>query len=307
MKRTNETSTLLLEAKARKKIVSSKPKEAWLALTGRCNLACLHCPRDPETASNENLADSVLRKVFEDVFPNLDTILLGGNNLGEQFISRSAELVVEEATRQRVKIAVTTNAAVVRPKLIQQLVAAGAEFRLSMEGTQSAWEDIRGTQWSTFQKFLHELQKARAESASECTIIIGFTAFANNIECLPDVIRFAKESRASRVHVQHLLPAHPNQRFQSLGYHRTLANRIFDDSDKLAKALDVSLHLPARFSVGGMEKVDVPEPNVGKQELTPCYYPWTAVNILENGDVTPCAISNAMIMGNLKKQSFDAI
>jgi sulfatase maturation enzyme AslB (radical SAM superfamily) len=85
MKREQETCNLLLEAKAGKTVVSSKPKEAWLALTGRCNLACLHCPRDAETASNEHLTDSVLQKVFDDVFPYLDTLLLGGNNLGEQF------------------------------------------------------------------------------------------------------------------------------------------------------------------------------------------------------------------------------
>jgi MoaA/NifB/PqqE/SkfB family radical SAM enzyme len=304
MQKPNEPFTPQLEAKGRNKIATSRPKEAWLALTGRCNLACLHCPRDPETASNENLSDSVLRQVFEDVFPYLDTVLLGGNNLAEQFISRAAEEVVDEAIRQGIKISVTTNASVVRPKLIQQLVAAGAEFRLSMEGTQDSWENIRGTRWSTFQKFLSEIEKARAASASECTVTIGFTAFANNIQCLPDVIRFAKEIRACRVHVQHLLPVHPNQRFQSLSYHRTAANRIFDDSDKLATELGVLLQLPARFPVGSMEKTDEPEPRSRKQELTPCYYPWTAVNILESGDVTPCCISNAMIMGNLKKQSF---
>jgi MoaA/NifB/PqqE/SkfB family radical SAM enzyme len=304
MQKANAISDLLSEAKAGKRVVSGKPKEAWLAMTGRCNLACLHCPRDRETASNEDLADSVLQKVFEDVFPYLDTVLLGGNNLAEQFISRGAERVVDEATRQGVKIAVTTNASVVRPKLIQKLVAADAEFRLSMEGTQGAWEDIRGARWSTFQKFISELDKARGESVDGCTVSIGFTAFAKNIERLPDVIRLAKEIHASQVHVQHLLPVHPNQRFQSLSYHRTLANRVFDESEKLAKEMGVLLQLPARFPIGGMEKVDEPKLQPTKKGLTPCYYPWTAVNILENGDVTPCCISNTMIMGNLKKQSF---
>ena len=303
----NDLSPRLLEAKAGKTVVSHKPHEAWLALTGRCNLACLHCPRDAETASNESLTDTVLQKVFDDVFPHLDTLLLGGNNLGEQFMSRGAERVVDEATRQGVRIAVTTNASVVRPALIRKLVAAGAEFRLSMEGLQGGWEEIRGARWTTFQKFLGELDKARAESTSGCTVNIGFTAFASNIECLPDVIRFAKEIRASRVQVQHLLPVHPNQRFQSLMFHRTTANRLFDASEELAKALGVSLQLPARFPVGGMDKTDAPESDEGQEALAPCYYPWKAVNILENGDVTPCGISTEMIMGNLKQQSFDEI
>jgi hypothetical protein len=104
MRGTEETCNALWEATAGKTIVTSKPKEAWLALTGRCNLACLHCPRDAETVSNENLTASVLDKVFKDVFPHLDTLLLGGNNLGEQFIARGAERVVDEASRQGVKI-----------------------------------------------------------------------------------------------------------------------------------------------------------------------------------------------------------
>jgi radical SAM protein with 4Fe4S-binding SPASM domain len=307
MKSPHQTDHLLLEAKAGQTIVSHKPKEAWLALTGRCNLACLHCLRDAETASNEHVTDRVLQKVFEEVFPHLDTLLFGGNNLGEQFISRGAERVVDEAMRQGVKIAVTTNASVVRPTLIQKLVAAGAEFRLSMEGTQGAWENIRGTRWTTFEKFMHELEKARAESASGCTVTIAFTAFANNIQCLPDMIRFAKEIRASLVQVQHLLPVHPNQRFQSLSYHRTTANHMFHESETLAKALGVPLKLPTRFPVGGMDKVEGPVPNEGPPALAPCHYPWTAVNILENGDVTPCGISTTMIMGNLNKQSFDDI
>ena len=307
MESINEPLNRLMEAKAGKTIVRGKPKEAWLALTGRCNLACLHCPRDAATASNDNLSESVLQHVFDAIFPHLDTVLLGGNNLGEQFISRDAERVVEEATRQGVKITVTTNASVVRPALIQKLVAAGAEFRLSMEGTQGGWEEIRGTQWHRFQKFLRELDKARADSAKDCTVSIGFTAFANNIESLPELIRFAHEIRAARVQVQHFLPVHPHQRFQSLIYHRMTANRVFDDAEPLAKSLGVSLQLPTRFPVGGMDKVDAPQPPAREQELAPCYYPWTAVNILENGDVTPCGISTTMIMGNLHKQSFDAI
>jgi len=307
MKRINETSNSLSEANTWGKIISNKPKEAWLALTGRCNLACLHCPRDAETASNESLTDSTLQKVFKDVFPYLKTVFLGGNNLAEQFISRDAERVVDEAIRQGVKVAVTTNATVVRPALIQKLVTAGAEFRLSMEGTEESWEKIRGARWETFQKFLSELEKARIRSDGGCTVTVGFTAFSDNIKCLPDVIQLAKKIRATRVHVQHLLPAHQNQQLQSLSYHRTTANRVFKNSDVLAKSLGVSLQLPNQFPVGNMEKIYQPESNVMNNGLIPCYYPWTAVNILENGDVTPCCISNAMIMGNLNKQNFESI
>jgi MoaA/NifB/PqqE/SkfB family radical SAM enzyme len=288
-------------------IASAKPKEAWLALTGRCNLACLHCPRDAETASNENLAEDALEKVFNEIFPHLETVLLGGNNLAEQFISREVERVVEEAVRKGIKIAITTNASVVRPALIEKLVAAGAEFRLSMEGTEESWEKVRGARWSTFQKFLGELNHARMAKDGGCNVTIGFTAFANNIEQLPAVIRFAKEMNASKVHVQNLLPVHPNQRLQSLSYHRLLANRIFDEAEILAKDLGIVLELPSHFPIGKMEKCDEPQTNQKHAKLVPCYYPWTAANVLENGDVTPCCISNTMIMGNLKKQSFDEI
>jgi MoaA/NifB/PqqE/SkfB family radical SAM enzyme len=303
----NDVSAITIEKKAQRKIANSKPKEVWLALTGRCNLACLHCPRDAETASNQNLPDDTLEKVFDEVFPYLDTVVLGGNNLAEQFISRGVERVVDEVVRRGIKIAVTTNATVVRPALIRKLVAAGAEFRLSMEGTEESWEVIRGARWSTFQKFLSELNKARSENDGGCTVTIGFTAFADNIDRLPDVLRLAKEIGASKVSVQNLLPVHPNQRFQSLSYHRLLANRIFEESEKLATELGILLQRPERFPIGKMDKIDAAEITSENRDLVPCYYPWTAANVLENGDVTPCCISNTMIMGNLKKQSFDEI
>jgi radical SAM protein with 4Fe4S-binding SPASM domain len=84
-------------------------------------------------------------------------------------------------------------------------------------------------------------------------------------------------------------------------------SRVFDASEALAKALGVSLQLPARFPVGGMDTTEAPDADEGPEALAPCYYPWKAVNILENGDVTPCGISTEMVMGNLQQQSFEEI
>ena len=289
-------------------LARNKPAEVWLAMTGLCNLACLHCPRDAETAPNETMAESVLDTVFEHIFPHLTHINLGGNNLAEQFLSRDLARVIDAAVKHGVRISVTTNATVVRADLIEKLVVHGAEFRISMEGTENSWEAVRGARWSTFQQFIAALQAARAKfPASDCAVKITFTAFASNVEQLPAVIRLAHTIRPAGVHVQNLLPIHPDQQLQSLSYNRSLANRIFSEAQSLATELDVDISLPPQFSVGSMKKSSSKDESADSATLTPCYYPWTAANILENGDVTPCCISNNMIMGNLKKQSFESI
>ncbi len=295
------------EARREALVLSSKPTSAWLALTSRCNLQCKHCPRDPLTAPDDNMTGEHVEALGAVLFPTLEHLALGGNNLSEPLLSPVIDETLEAAVECGVRIAVTTNGTIIKTEHIERLVAAGAEVRLSIEGVGKAYESIRGAKWARIERFMEVFQTARRASPSKgARLMLGFTAFASNLSQLDPVIEFAARYEVDRVHVQHLMPVHSNQRFQLLAYHRLAANEAFDRARRLAAALDVVLELPPLFPLGSMEKaVEGPRPE--HRSIQACYYPWSRVNILENGDVVPCCIANTMIMGNLHERSFEEI
>jgi radical SAM protein with 4Fe4S-binding SPASM domain len=131
-------------------------------------------------------------------------------------------------------------------------------------------------------------------------------------------VRLAAELGVDEVVVTHYMPSFEGQRFQSLFYHRRLANQMFADARAIADACGVTLQLPPPYPVPSLSdepslRVKVKdrygrdlEPRRPSDSPRPCHHPWTSVSIDEKGDVYPCCQSN-LLMGNLSTSSFEAI
>jgi radical SAM protein with 4Fe4S-binding SPASM domain len=98
-----------------------------------------------------------------------------------------------------------------------------------------------------------------------------------------------------------------DHRFQSLVYHRGLANSVFEEASRLAEEMEVLLKLPPHFPI---REIDEPgemskrRPSKNARKL--CSHPWTSVSIDEEGNVKPCCIFGRPI-GNLRKESLEDI
>ena len=291
-------------------VLNSRPKRVWFALTGRCNLACVHCPRIAGVEPDIDMDGPLFEQVLEQVIPYAEEVDFGGNNLGEQIIHPAFVSAVERIREAGCRILLTSNATKLDANVSEVLARAGVRLRVSVDGVGGNYEQVRRVSWDKLVERLRAYRDAVARHPeSEPALEFAMTVFADNVSDLSELLRVAKELGADKVFVQHLLPKTRGQELQSLFFHRSSANAAFESARARAAELGVTVNLPKPLDVGwvSLVKSDANDAAAPEKGLSPCYLPWTSVNVLENGDVLPCCVGGSLIMGNLKKNTFDEI
>lgn len=291
--------------------LKSNPVSAWVSLTGKCNLNCLHCPKRSGVFESRNLTDlplQVFHKLEEEIFPFLKQCKVGGNNLGEQLLAKEWDYFVDRMGRHSFERTLVTNGLLLTRERIKKLLEMEWSIDLSVEGsTSSTYKNIRG---GNFEKFLSVVGECSQEKKSfkktKAKIRLCFTAFYDNIAELMPLIEMGARLGVDEVLVAHLIPMTENQRSQSLVYHKGLANSIFEQGERRAKELGISIQLPPPFPIKRMGEEDAKDGTSPQWDRRGCDHPWASVSINEKGDVMPCCISDEK-MGNLMEASFEKI
>ncbi|HEX9092837.1 MAG TPA: radical SAM protein, partial [Coriobacteriia bacterium] len=289
------------------------PVNAWLALTNQCNLRCVHCAiRYDENRPTERieLSDAAFRAFVTQILPHLETLKLGGNNLGEQLTATGWRERIAPLIASGVKLTLQTNGLLLTDEVVEELVAAGAEFDISVEGADAAsYAVIRGNHFDQMLASVARIVEARSRHPESGTrVLFSCVAFHDNARQLPELVRLAARTGADAVAVMHLVPVWEEQRYQSLVYHRSLANEAFAEARRVAEECGVELIAPRPFDVGAMSRKGT-SGAAGAGDVRPlpsCGHPWTSVSVNEKGEVTPCC-NSYMVMGDLNAGSFDRI
>jgi len=292
-------------------VLKSNPVSAWVSLTGKCNLNCLHCPKRSVAFAPRDLTDvplQVFHKLEEEIFPFLRGCKVGGNNLGEQLLAKEWDYFVDRIGRYSFERTLVTNGLLLTRERIKKLLEMELSIDLSVEGsTQSTYQNIRGANFEKFLSVVRECcQQKKSFQKTKAKIRLCFTTFYDNIGELIPLIEIGARLGVDEVLVAHLIPMIENQRSQSLVYHKGLANSIFEEGRRRAKELGISIQLPPPFRIIRMGEEDVKEGTSTQWDRKGCYHPWTSVSINEKGDVMPCCISDEK-MGNLMEASFEKI
>lgn len=286
--------------------LSSKPVVAWLAFTGKCNLACSHCIRTLETrGQGDDMSEYVFDKLCSQLFPYVERIWLGGNNIGEQLLAKNWDSMIERLSEFPLILDLITNGTALSERRIRQLISIHATIAISLEGIRP--ETYQASRGQSVDKLLGRVELIAQERArhqdNKSRIHFGYTTYYDNIRELPELVRRAGDLGVDRIEVHHLFPLFEHQRHQSLVYHRALANDMFEEAENLANSAGMELRLPPRFEI---------TPINGDPASTPegepsCPLPWIATSITEHGDVAPCCGASEEFLGNLRDQDFDDI
>ncbi len=309
-------------------VLASRPTKAWLSITGKCNLLCTHCPRslvDEQYLSAEEMTPGVFDRITRELFPTLQLLRIGGNNLGEMLFAKSWGTFAGAIKDQAFVPWLITNGQTLNKGRIAELVAAGDIIDISIDAaTEGAYRQIRGASLAKLTENVRTIVAERAArraadpAAPAARVVFSFTAFADNIGELPPLVQLASDLGVDELYATHYMPSLEGQRYQSLFYHQQTANRAFDEARTIAERTGIVLHVPANYQVkplGHEETLRIRvkdrygrelEPPPAAEAIPPCAHPWTSVSINEKGEVYPCCQSN-LLMGDLKTASFDEI
>jgi len=286
------------------------PRYAWLSFTGRCNLFCAHCSSrvwGRNALDAEDMPLGLFERIEKEVFPHLQVCRIGGNNNGEQLLSRDWDRFMERMMRYPFTLHLITNGTRLERRRIKTLVERECILDISIEGaTEKTYRRVRGVGFDSLIEKIKTIHEERTSQKKRCEMRFAFTAFHDNITELPALVKLARDLKVDRIDVFHFVPNHKEQRYQSLLFHRSLSNRCFAEAKSLADAFGITMKLPPMFPTGDITRVDGTGDGAYPWMRSKCQHPRTTISINERGDVTPCCLSNT-VMGNLGKQSLAEI
>ncbi|MCX5679771.1 MAG: radical SAM protein [Candidatus Omnitrophica bacterium] len=290
------------ETQEGKTVLESRPTRFWFNLTGQCNLQCAHCASNVYgRVSTQDVDERVYEVVLKEIMPYAYECLLGGTNYGEALLSKSLKRFFGDCKNNLVRIALTTNGTVINDDIISDLVEISNEISFSMEGMREEYEKIRHFKWERFLNNVKRVVAAkRLYNKNNLKLKFKFTAHADNITQLPELIEFSKEIGINSIQVMLMMAYVKEQKNKTLYYNRALANNYFTIAQRKAEELKIEVTLPPRFYEGSFEK----SPKVTQEvRNNPCSLPWNIMSVNELGVIKPCCVYY-VAAGDLKKTPF---
>lgn len=276
-------------------VLKSKPQRIVFEVTNRCNLRCEMCAQSSREFDYRDLDINLVKKI-EPILPYATDVSLFG--WGEPLVHKQFLDIFDIVSKYGADIFVLTNGVLLTENVSRHMISKGLKYlNFSMDGaTAETYDRIR--RGSNFDKVITNIKNAvkikKELWKKDPYLRMVFTATKRNIEEFPEFLKLASSLGMDEVKLLYAIAYHENFVKDSLFFNKELANRIFDEAEKVAKKLGLKLTLPDRFSEGK------------KVFHKPCYRPWEEVYIQCDGTLRACCF-NDDLMGDLNKESFENI
>lgn len=170
----------------------SAPLNVCLAVTGTCNLRCLHC-YTKDSWRTKGLSSPAMMGLIDQIGKAkvLDVLLYGG----EPLLRKDIFSIIERLKRYPLSVSLSTNATLVTRAVSRKLHQQGVRsFVVSLDGMEQAHDAIRGR--GSFRKAIRGITYLRAEGGS---VVLSFTVSKINILELEKVAALGKKLGAAMV------------------------------------------------------------------------------------------------------------
>jgi len=313
------------------------PHSLLVQLNYKCNLRCSFCGQWGSTGIFKNLPASELRQTLplsvlqrvirESPITSGSVFLWGGETLQYPDLIPLIHCVKERG----MACALVTNGTYL-PKHARSLVEADVdEIDVSLDAMEETHDRLRGAP-GTFQAALEGIRIARAARSARASrtprIVANTTLFPAAVDELPALIRQLRSEGVDFVSLGILQYATEQQGeahekvFQRLFQIAPVSWKGFERRPEPGRAEKVRATVKELLSDGANKNfVRWGSRSWGPQDffhyyLDPttcappdraCRYPWDAVNICPNGDVTPCPDFPDVVVGSVKQETLPRI
>jgi len=301
--------------------VPGLPREVQIVPTNACNLSCRACPKTHYPTDNRHLSPEVYGRVKRELFPAARILNLQG--LGEPLLAPLFRQMVKDARAFGLKIKFVTNAMRLDEDIMREIVMAGADVTVSLDGARAeTHEDSRtGSEFSVvidaLSKF-HALQKKIHNP--DFHISINTVVTKRNVEEIEDIIEVSAKYGVSALtlispgvgerkddYAQDVISRHPE----------LLLSRM-ERLIRRAQEKGIALFHPV-FARPSLTQLQVGQTGCGMDgskyerlsgsRLFPgaCLDPWWLTYIDVDGWVRPCCRAIWVGMGNILEKPFRKI
>ncbi len=283
------------EYEEKKVVLESCPTSIFVQIDAPCNEDCLFCSR-PETYPYFNLnefKDKYEKKLFP-VLERVERINITGS--GELLSLPEAKKNLDYFNQfDLAEKMFATNGSTLTPKMVDHIINSNNRYliHISMHCCDPLTHK-KMTQSNTFAAVMQNVNYAMKakKNTDKLKINFIFVATTENIDKLPEYVKFAGEKGADAVVVYYNFVYRLDQKYLSTYFTKDKTNEMFDEAEKVAKRYDVRLQLPQRY----------------KQAQYPCEQmcreAWTQLMINPSGDVITCDAAGDLRETILDKKDF---
>lgn len=210
--------SLLIETPGGYEIIHLKPdlRRMYIEVTTECNFNCIQCIRatwqDPLCHMTHETFQSILKSI--DNLPNLESVHFGG--FGEPMMHPEIFDMIEALKNKGLRVEMISNASYLTEANIHKLIDLELDILYtSLDSPDEAnYNEIRlGADFQNVTSNIVNLQAIKAKMGRKKPELgIEFVAMKSNFSKLPDLIKYAKELKASNIVVSNLLPYHESMK-----------------------------------------------------------------------------------------------
>ena len=284
-------------------LLPSRPFRIEFEITGRCNLKCQYCLAMPFSRTDpplENLLD-LFRRTRDEVEP-FEIVITGG----EPFLRRDIMIVLEGAADIFGKIGITTNGTRLKSlsrkdlTALQRISGERGRLQVSLDSKDLILNDsIRGCTADVLNG-LEILERA------DVPFCIGAVVTKHNLPSLPSTLEFLlrKHQLMRGVAFMNLMPS------ETLGRDSWL--RLVAGADEYRNICDTTLRMArtagrSYFEIYTDKQNEQIASELDRYGIPFCLAGLTKMEVLPNGDVTPCSMIRSVTLGNIYKESWSGI
>jgi MoaA/NifB/PqqE/SkfB family radical SAM enzyme len=181
------------------------PRHVFVELTSRCNLACVHCPKDFGAELDHPALDMTL-EVLNAAAPYLrQARFVNLNMVGESMLYRHFDEAIGLCAEGHAEVSFNTNGLLLSEARSRHIVASRVHsVTVSVDGIESN-EPIRGVDYATLRKRILQLAAAKERAGSALPhLAVAFTLMRRNAGELARIV--ADLAGAVKLHAIYVQP-----------------------------------------------------------------------------------------------------
>lgn len=293
----------ILERRIKRTKLNSYPLEVILGLTEKCNLRCIFCERGPNS-QYKNIDFLTFKRVVAEIGPYTRILNLTGwgENLVHPDFHRMFDYITEEVSNE-LKLLLITNGTIMDETLMRKFLKNLDILTISLNSSkEEVFEQLMpNARFEEVIKNIKKLVKLKEEINSEKPVLhASFVGMRQNIEELPDFVRFTNELGFDAVGFNYLMICAAHHFDYSLFFRQDITNDMICKAKEIADDLGIGFRLPPSFKT----KLGCKDESYTNEK---CFFPWTFSTISSDGKVEPCCFWDDTVMGNINEVSFKEI
>ncbi len=218
------------------------PLHIQLEHTSYCNARCIMCGHSVYDNHNAKHLSKELFARVQSLLPGCEMMVLHG--YGEPFLTKDLTEILKVYADYNVEVTSNTNMTYLPDDLLHVLPSVMKHLRISCEGvTKEMYEGIRPG--LRFEEFTDNLRRIKAY-APQIDLMMESVIMRQNVEQMPEMVRFAHEYGFSQISLNRLGP-HPglNNEMDSLVHYPALTDYYLRKAIEEADRLGIRIFLPS--------------------------------------------------------------